>query len=159
MSARAAATCRRSALYYDYENDDIQGKNLDADQTLPTPGATIRPDGNRLASYKNFNLGLGGPIVKDKIWGFYAYLNQRNSVAAPPSGSFLDGTPFDTKLFNHTGKGTYQMNQNNKFIGYLQYGTKQQPQPHRQQQPSRRAGPHHRRFDGAAELAELGLQG
>ena len=27
------------------------------------------------------------------------------------------------------------MNQNNKFIGYLQHGTKQQPQPHRQQQP------------------------
>ena len=34
------------------------------------------------------------------------------------------------------------MNQNNKFIGYLQYGTKQQPQPHRQQQPPRRAGSH-----------------
>jgi hypothetical protein len=115
------------STYFDYENGDIQGKNLDPDQTLPTPGTTIRPDGNRLESYKNFNLGLGGPILKDKIWGFYGYLNQRNAVAAPPSGSFLDGTPFTTKLFNHTGKGTYQMNQNNKFIGYIQYGTKQQP--------------------------------
>ena len=102
---------------------------------------------------------MGGPIVKDKVWGFFAYLNQRNSVAAPPAGVILDGTPFDTKLFNYTGKGTYQLNQNNKFIGYLQYGTKQQPQPHRQQQPPRRAGSHHGRFDGAAGLAELGLQG
>ena len=115
------------SLYYDYENEDIQAKNLDADQVIPTPGASIRQDGNRLASYKNFNLGVGGPIVRDKVWGHFAYLNQQNSVAAPPSGSFLDGTPFNTKLFNYTGKGTYQMNQNNRFIGYLQHGTKQQP--------------------------------
>ncbi len=118
-------------LYYDYENEDIQSSNLDPDQFLvpgePANGRAIRPDGNRLASYKNFNLGVGGPLVQDKVWGHFAYLNQQNSVAAPPSGSILDGTPFDTKLFNYTGKATYQMNQNNKFIGYLQHGTKQQP--------------------------------
>jgi hypothetical protein len=117
--------------YYDFETEDIQARNLDPDQYLvpgePANGRTIRPDGNRLASYKNLNLNGGGPIARDKVWGHFSYLNQRNSVAAPPSGSILDGTPFDTKLFNYTGKGTYQMNQNNKFIGYLQYGTKQQP--------------------------------
>lgn len=114
-------------IYFDYENESVQSKNLDESQTTPTPGATILPDGNRLESYRNFNLGLGGPILRDKIWGFFAYLNQRNSVAAPPSGSILDGTPFNTKLFNYTGKATYQMNQANKFVGYLQHGTKQQP--------------------------------
>jgi hypothetical protein len=114
-------------LYYDYENGDIQSRNLSSDQVTPTPGARIRPDGNRLASYKNLNLGVGGPIVRDRVWGHFAYLNQQNSVAAPPAGSILDGTPFDTKLFNYTGKATYQMNQANKFIGYLQHGTKQQP--------------------------------
>ncbi len=113
--------------YFDYENEDIQSRNLDPDQVIPSLGASIREDGNRLSSYKNFNLGVGGPIVKDKVWGFFAYLNQQNSVAAPPAGSFLDGTPFNTKLFNYTGKATYQVNQNNKFIGYLQHGTKQQP--------------------------------
>src|SRR5687768_3134298 len=81
-------------VYYDYENEDIQSSNLDPDQVRPAPGATIRPDGNRLASYKNFNLGVGGPIVKDKVWGHFAYLNQQNSVAAPPSGVIQDGTPF-----------------------------------------------------------------
>ncbi|MCA1586950.1 MAG: TonB-dependent receptor, partial [Acidobacteria bacterium] len=114
-------------LYYDYENEDIQGRNLDDDQVIPAVGATIREDGNRLSSYKNFNLGVGGPLVRDKVWGHFAYLNQQNSVAAPPAGVIQDGTPFDTKLFNYTGKATYQMNQNNKFIGYLQHGTKQQP--------------------------------
>jgi hypothetical protein len=48
-------------------------------------------------------------------------------VAAPAGGSFLDGTPFNTKLFNYTGKVTYQLNQSNKLIGYLQHGTKEQP--------------------------------
>ena len=121
-------------LYYDFETEDIQGRNLTSEQAFPvgTPtaqlnGRTIREDGNRLASYKNLNIGVGGPIVRDRVWGHFAYLNQRNSVAAPPSGVIQDGTPFDTKLFNYTGKGTYQMNQNNKFIGYLQHGTKQQP--------------------------------
>jgi Carboxypeptidase regulatory-like domain len=112
-------------LYYDFETEGIQSKNLDDDQIIPI--TQIRQDGNRLSSYKNLNLGVGGPIIRDRFWGYFAYLNQQNSVAAPPSGSFLDGTPFDTKLFNYTGKGTYQLNQNNKFIGYLQHGTKQQP--------------------------------
>lgn len=115
------------SLYYDYENDTFQGTNLADDQIRPSPGATIREGGNRLASYKNLNLGVGGPIIKDRIWGHFSYLHQTNSVAAPPAGSFLDGTPFDTKLLNYTGKATYQVNQANKFIGYLQHGTKEQP--------------------------------
>jgi hypothetical protein len=112
-------------VYYDYENEKIQGRNLEADQIVPN--TAIRDDGNRLAGYYNLNLGVGGPIVRDKVWFFGGYLNQQNKVAAPPSGSFLDGTTFRTKLFNYTGKATYQMNQNNKFIGYIQHGTKQQP--------------------------------
>ncbi len=125
--SKSGANTPSVSVYYDFETEDIQGRNLDADQIRPSPGAIINDDGNRLASYNNLNVDVGGPIVKDKVWGYFAYLNQRNSVAAPPSGSFLDGTPFDTKLFNYTGKGTYQLNQNNKFIGYLQHGTKQQP--------------------------------
>jgi hypothetical protein len=112
-------------LYYDYENERFQSRNLEPEQTLPN--TAIRPDGNRLAGYYNLNLGVGGPIVRDKVWFFGGYLNQQNKVAAPPSGSFLDGTIFRTKLFNYTGKGTYQVNQNNKFVGYIQHGTKQQP--------------------------------
>ena len=114
-------------LYYDYENDGIQSRNLPAEASIPSPGATIRPDGNRLASYKNLNLSVGGPIVPERLWGYFAYLNQQNSTAAPPSGSILDGTPFNTKLFNYTGKATYQLNQKNRFVGYIQHGTKQQP--------------------------------
>jgi hypothetical protein len=112
-------------LYYDFEREALQSRNLTADQIAPI--TAIRPDGNRLSKYDNLNIGVGGPIIRDKFWGFFAYLNQQNSVAAPPSGSFLDGTPFNTKLFNYTGKGTYQLNPNHKLVAYLQHGTKQQP--------------------------------
>ncbi len=86
------------------------------------PTATASP------ATRTLNLGVGGPVLKDRMWGTSApSSNQRNSVAAPPSGSFLDGTPFNTKLRNYTGKLTYQLNQSNKFVGYLQHGTKTQP--------------------------------
>jgi hypothetical protein len=121
-------------VYYDYENENIQGRNLTEDQAYPigTPpaqraGRTIADDGNRLAGYYNLNLGVGGPIVRDKVWFFGGYLNQQNKVANPPAGVIQDGTVFRTKLFNYTGKVTYQMTQNNKFFGYIQHGTKQQP--------------------------------
>ena len=93
---------------------------LEMERIVHEAGGLLYSDG------ANLNAQVGGPIVRDRVWGHFAYLNQQNSVAAPPAGSFLDGTPFDTKLFNYTGKATYQMNQNNKFIGYLQHGTKQQ---------------------------------
>lgn len=76
------------SLYYDYENDTFQSRNLAADQVIPSPGAVIRTDGNRLAEYKNLNLGIGGPLIKDCMWGHFSNLNQQNSVAAPPAGSF-----------------------------------------------------------------------
>ena len=141
----------------------MQAHNLDTSQSAvpgePANGRTIRPDGNRLASYKNFNLGVGGPVSKDHLWGFFAYLNQQNSVATPPPGSILDGTPFDTKLINYTWKATYQLNQNQQVHRLRAVRHQDAAAPHRQQQPARRAHPHHRRLHHAAELAELGLQG
>jgi hypothetical protein len=113
-------------LYYDFETEGVQATNLTDEQVAPITAIRDK-NGNRLSDYKNLNVGVGGPIIRDRFWGFFAYLNQSNSVAAPPTGSFLDGTSFDTKLFNYTGKGTYQVNQNNKIVGYLQHGTKQQP--------------------------------
>ena len=74
------------SVYYDMEDESIQSDNLAADQVTPSPGASIRPDGNRLASYKNTNIGVGFPILSDRIWAFGAFLDQRNSVAAPPAG-------------------------------------------------------------------------
>ncbi len=124
-------------LYYEYENQDIQGTNVSEDQLARgfanIPRAVIeqldlsREEANTLLSYKNFNASLGGPIVKDKVWWYFGYLRQQNVVYQPAGGSILDGTEFVTKLENFTGKLTYQMTPQDKFLGYLQYGIKKQP--------------------------------
>jgi hypothetical protein len=124
-------------LYYEYENKNIQGKNISQDQLgrgyANIPKNVIqslglkRDESNTLLDYKNLNASLGGPIIKDKIWFWAGYLRQENVVYQPSSGAILDGTEFLTKLVNWTGKLTYQMSQRDKVIAYLQYGTKFQP--------------------------------
>ena len=49
---------------------------------------------------------------------------RRTQIAQP---NFTFDKTFDTKLWNAVGKVTYQMNQKNKFIGYYQWGQKEQP--------------------------------
>ena len=148
------------SLYYDYENESWQGTNLTPEQIQPKPNvaAAFRSeDANKLAGYKNLNLGTGGPAIKDKLWDYYAYLFQQNEVAQPPSGIIRDGTIFPTKLINHTGKVTYSL------------GTEQQvhrlPAARHQEAavPDRlgrgQPGPPHEGLDAQPELAELGVQG
>jgi hypothetical protein len=124
-------------LYYEYENQDIQSSNVSDDQ-LERGFANIprnvidqlgleRAAANTLLSYKNFNASVGGPVIKDKVWWYFGYLRQQNVVYQPASGAILDGTEFATKLVNYTGKLTYQMTPQDKFMAYLQYGTKSQP--------------------------------
>ena len=84
---KSGSNCRRSSLYFDYENDEIPGKNLDADQSLPTCHRRDHPSRRQPpGELQEPQPRPRRPVVKDKVWGFYGYLNQRNSVAAPPVG-------------------------------------------------------------------------
>jgi hypothetical protein len=127
----------RGEVYYEYEHEGIQGRNITDDQ-LARGYANIprnvieqlgleRGDANTLLSYKNLNASLGGPIIKDKLWFWAGYLRQENVVYQPASGAILDGTEFLTQLENWTGKLTYQMTPKDRVIAYLQYGVKVQP--------------------------------
>lgn len=128
----------RGEVYVEYEDDSLlQGKNVSEDQ-LARGFANIprnviqslglsREEANTLLSYKNINASLGGPVVRDRLWFWAGYLRQENVVYQPAGGAILDGTEFLTKLENWTGKLTYQMTQNDRFIGYIQYGAKLQP--------------------------------
>ena len=124
-------------VYYEKEFQDIQATNLTQDQlnrgaanfaakAIQTLGLK-RNQGNTLIDYKNLNASIGGPLVKDKLWIWGGILRQENVTYQPPAGAILDGTPFRTKLNNYTGKLTYQMTQKDRFVGYVQYGIKQQP--------------------------------
>jgi hypothetical protein len=116
--------------HLDWYNNSFQGKNLPASYTAPdafkgTNGSNrILPGANEILGYYDHDINAGGPIKKDKVWYFGTYRAQQNKVAQP---NFQFDKTFDTKLWNAVGKGTYQLNQRNKIVGYYQWGQKTQP--------------------------------
>ncbi len=112
--------------YLDWYNNSIQGSNLPDNYFAPVAsgGFGIRKGSNEIDHYYDTALNTGGPIKKDKLWWFGTYRTQKNAVAQP---AFAFDKTFDTKLWNAVGKATYQVNQNNKVIGYYQWGQKSQP--------------------------------
>jgi hypothetical protein len=118
---------RMSGEYYlDWYNNALQGTNLPSSYTVASAfnNSPIREHSNEIQGYYDTSIQNGGPIKKDKIWWYGTYHKQKNQVAQP---NFTFDKTFDTTLWNAIGKGTYQMNKNNKFIGYYQWGQKIQP--------------------------------
>ena len=59
-----------ASVYYDYENENIQGKNLTPEQVQPSPtqaNAFRNDEANRLSGYYNLNLGVGGPVAQRQV--------------------------------------------------------------------------------------------
>ena len=112
--------------YLDWYNNALQGSNIPDDYTVPTAfnNNPIRAGSNEIDKYYDTAINIGGPIKRDKVWWFGTYRTQKNAVAQP---NFNFDSTFDTKLWNAVGKVTYQANQNNKLIGYYQWGQKLQP--------------------------------
>jgi hypothetical protein len=105
--------------YIDWYNNALQGSNIPDDVIA----RGIREHSNEMDRYYDTAINVGGPIKKDKIWWFGTYRTQFNAVGQP---QFQFDKTFDTKLWNPVAKGTYQVNQNNKVIGYYQWGQKVQ---------------------------------
>jgi hypothetical protein len=106
--------------YLDWYNNSLQGSNIPADVIA----RGIREGSNEIDRYYDTAINVGGPIKRDRVWWFGTYRTQFNAVAQP---NFNFDQTFDTKLWNPVGKVTYQANQNNKLIGYYQWGQKVQP--------------------------------
>ncbi len=114
---------------FDYSPEKAQWHNIDQKQLHPTPtGPTAIPsvEFNRLTNYKNVNVDLGGPIVRDRLWFYVSGVYQQNESRQAPAGSILDGTVFVSGLQNLTGKGTYTLGPN-RIISYVQLGRKYYP--------------------------------
>jgi len=120
-------------IYTDFENNAMQTDNIAS--SLPpnfaydpnTNPNGIRDHSNELQTYHDFNVNVGGPIAKDKIWWYFSYRYQSTAVGQPNFVGPIAGQTFNTSLWNPSGKATWQMNQNNKLIGYYQWGQKTQP--------------------------------
>jgi hypothetical protein len=128
--ARSGGNQFQGEYHLDWYNNALQGSNLPDEYLAPnafngTNGSNaIRPHSNEIQKYYDYDINAGGPIKRDKIWYFGTYRQQKNAVEQP---NFLFDQTFDTKLWNPVVKGTYQLNQNNKIIGYYQWGQKEQP--------------------------------
>lgn len=114
----------RGTFYADYENQQMQGNNLD-DRLL----ALGIGKGTRTLSYHDFNGDIGGPVATDKLWYYLSLRRQDNTVTVT---GFPVEKPGDfgqlTSLQNGTYKLSYQLNVNNRFSHYIQYGRKLMPE-------------------------------
>ena len=124
--AKSGGNTYHARVYADYENENIQSRDIDSSQTalgVKGGGGLSATDLNRLHSYHDLNGDVGGYIKQDKLW-WYGSLRDQDAQSLLPN---FPVKPFETRLQNITGKGTYAINSNNKLVGFAQWGKKQQP--------------------------------
>ncbi|MEZ5346493.1 MAG: carboxypeptidase regulatory-like domain-containing protein [Pyrinomonadaceae bacterium] len=110
-----------SAFYYLRDNK-FGARNAFAFQTITTPTGTqtvgLKPEDVR----HQFGGSIGGPIVKDKLFFFFSYDQQRRSfpaVSAPSSLTFYNLTPAQTATLTGRGVTTAQINAGITFLQSL----------------------------------------
>ena len=117
----------RGTFFGGYSPESWQAFNIDDDQIARglTGGGGLDPeDVNRLNSYQDMNVGLGGYVIKDRLWWYGSYRHQ--DIQA--SYVNFPVKPQTTILNNYSAKVTYNLSTNNKLIGYTQPSQKKQPQ-------------------------------
>ncbi|HJU44144.1 MAG TPA: carboxypeptidase regulatory-like domain-containing protein [Vicinamibacterales bacterium] len=124
--ARSGGNQFQAEYHIDWYNNAMQGSNIPDSYTAPTAfnNSPIRPHSNEIQRYYDWDINIGGPVARDKLWYFGTYRQQFNAVSQP---NFQFDSTFNTKLWNPVVKTTYQINQKNKLIGYFQWGQKEQP--------------------------------
>lgn len=65
-----------STIFLGYEKSGFQVDNID--QNLRNQGITA---GDRFTRYTDWNLDLGGPIKRDKLWFYYSFRNEYSGLA------------------------------------------------------------------------------
>jgi hypothetical protein len=125
--AKSGGNTYHGKVYGDYQNGDIQARNIPDTLTAICPGGrcgNLQPsDLNRMESYHDINADIGGFVKKDKLWWYFSARDQNIKSLLPN----FPVKAFETGLRNLTGKATYALNQNNKITGYGQGGRKLQP--------------------------------
>jgi hypothetical protein len=110
-------------FYQDFLNSALSSSNIPPEVIA----GGIREHSNETELNRNFSLSLGGPIKKDRVWWHFAYHNQKVSLGQPNFVGPIAGILADSFLNNYAVKGTVQINQNNKVIGYASRNWKEQP--------------------------------
>ena len=82
-----------------------------------------RDDLNRLSLFRDFTADIGGYLQKDRLWWYFGY---RNNVADLRFPTLVDDIQH-TYGPVYSAKGTINLAQNHKLIGYYQHAGKVQP--------------------------------
>ena len=91
-------------IYADYESENVQSRNIDADQIklgLKAGGGLTETDLNRLHSYYDLNGDVGGYLKPDKLWWYGSLRDQKVQSLLPN----FPVQPFETHLSNISAKG------------------------------------------------------
>jgi len=132
MLGKSGGNKFQGEIYDDFESNGMISDNIAANLPpqfafSPTNAGGVRDHSNETTKYRDTNINVGGPIKKDKVWWYFSYRNQTTAVGQPNFIGPIAGELFNTNLWNPSGKTTIQLNQNNKLIGYYQWGQKVQP--------------------------------
>lgn len=108
-----------------YEKGSFQSQNID--QNLRDRGFTA--GSNKFTKLYNLYGDIGGPILRDKIWFYFSYLDGYQGEFRPGYIGIKSGKPeiFYSKLQNPTGKLTFQLTPNQKVETSWQLNRKWQP--------------------------------
>jgi len=98
------------------------GHRFESDNLTPALRQRGITRGNPVNNRTDASGELGGRIVRDKLW-FYYSTRRREEQVGVLNVFKPDGTPGENDQFQyfHTGKVSYQMTPNNKFIAAAQY--------------------------------------
>jgi Carboxypeptidase regulatory-like domain len=129
--AKSGGNTYHGSWYSDYESKGWQSFNVDGSQIQrgaqgSPPGVTppLGPgDLNRTSKYHDINADTGGYLKKDALWWYGSFRNQ-NAAAQYANFPVM---PHVTDLLNFSGKGTYQVTKNNKFVAFGTANRKHQP--------------------------------
>jgi len=105
------------------ETESLQANNIPEDD----PAYEGVGFGNPTDYVYDYGGDLGGPIIKDRLWFYSAF--RRTEINRFVIGYEVDGNPGleYADLKHWVGKLTWQITDNNKFMGWVNYDTKAMP--------------------------------
>jgi hypothetical protein len=140
LTVKSGGDKLNAQVYYDYVGEQTLTNNVpDAFRTPggvdsngfkaptiidPATGARLGLSrGNPITKQYDFNVNVGGPIKKGRLWYFASYRdnNQYKTILGLP------GEEAQSQLLNKTAKFTYQLNRTNQIIGFYNQRSKFQP--------------------------------
>jgi hypothetical protein len=114
----------RGSGMFSWETPKLQASNVT--DALRARGAK---GGNPLKAYHDGNVDLGGPVLKDHLWFYGSYRNQR--IRQGIVGYYTSpGVPgeYNVLVTNTTAKLTAQTSPKHRFSGFVQAQTKDYPE-------------------------------